>query len=140
MSRRTQRIAEQLQHEIGQLLLDGVKDPRVGFVTVTGVDVSPDLGHANVYFTPHGDEKQQRRTARGLESSSRWIRGEIGRRLRLKRVPQIDFRLDHTLDRAADLEVLFDRIHREQVEQPGEESQEAENALEASETDAEDQE
>ena len=118
MSRRAERVAQQLQHEIGALLLDGLKDPMVGFITITAVRVSPDLGHASIYYTAYGDAARRRRAGKGLESGVHWMRREIARRLGLKRVPVLEFRYDETLDEAARIDCLLEEVRQEPPPQP----------------------
>jgi len=115
---RLRRVAEQLQQEIGSLLIDGVKDPRIGFVTVTEVRVSPDLGYAKVYYTALGDERTLRRVRSGLKSSAAWLRAEISRRLRMKRIPQLDFVYDDSLQRATRIERILDGLRADSEPEP----------------------
>lgn len=108
---RLERVGEQIQQEVGRLLIDGVKDPRIGFVTITGVRVSADLGHAKVFYTALGDDRALRKVASGLASSAAWLRTEIGRRLRAKRVPELEFVYDESLRRASRIEHILDELH-----------------------------
>lgn len=96
MSRRTQRIAEQLRAEIARLLREEVADPRIGLVTLTGVDVAPDLGNARVLWSTLGDDPEA--TARGLESAAGFLRRRLAATLPLKRVPELRFRHDPSLE------------------------------------------
>lgn len=96
MSRRTQRIAEQLRAEIARVLREEVADPRIGLVTLTGVDVAPDLANARVYWSTLGGDVEA--TARGLESAAGFLRGRLARALPLKRVPELRFRHDPSLE------------------------------------------
>ncbi len=122
MSRRTERVAELIQHEVGRMLLDGIRDPRVGFVTVTGVTVSPDLSHAKIHYMVHGDDRARRDAARGLRSSTPRIRRGLAKTLSLKRVPELTFEYDETLERAERIEKIIDELHSdrpaEAVEEP----------------------
>ena len=99
MSRRTERIAEQLKGEISRVLLQEIEDPRIRLVSLTRVDVAPDLSHALVYWSTLGEEGEEdiARVAQGLESAAAFIRGRMARELPLRRVPALRFRYDPSL-------------------------------------------
>jgi ribosome-binding factor A len=97
-SRRPHRIGDQIQKEISALLSKGVKDPRIGFVTITGVDMTPDLHLAKVFYTVLGDESIRRDTERGLKKAVPFLRHELGQRIRLRYTPDLMFVFDATLD------------------------------------------
>ena len=107
---RLQRLSEQIQEEISALLLKGLKDPRIGFVTITGVDVSPDLSRAWVYFCTPGDEEQRERSRSGLQSAAGFIRKTLGKRLHIKQIPAFEFRYDTSLDRGDKIEQLLSEV------------------------------
>ena len=99
MSRRTERIGEQLRAEIARILREETTDPRIGMVTLTRVDVAPDLGNARVYWSAMTDEAEAlEATARGLESAAPFVRRCLARVLALRRVPELRFRHDPSLD------------------------------------------
>ena len=98
MTRRTSRVADQIQGAIAELLLREIKDPRVGMVTLTGVNVSPDLRHARVYFSVFGDQAQRERSLAGLRSATSFIRSRIARRLQLRVAPEVVFEFDPSLE------------------------------------------
>jgi len=101
MSRqRQEKVAEALRDEIAEIL-GNLKDPRIGFASVVRVEVSPDLRYARVYVSVLGDEKQKANTMEGLRSARGFIRAEVGRRVRLFRTPEVDFRLDESLEKGA---------------------------------------
>lgn len=91
---RTHRVAEQMKKELGDILNRKLKDPRVGFVTVTDVVVTNDLQIAKVYVSVLGEESEKEATLLGLSKASGFIRSEIGRRIRLRKVPEINFEFD----------------------------------------------
>jgi len=98
MFKRSEKVAEAIHEIISELLVKGLKDPRIGFVTVTGVKVTDDLHHATVYFTVVGSDVEKKATAAGLASSCSFIRKERGKTLRMRYVPDIHFVYDTSLD------------------------------------------
>lgn len=105
--RRTDRINEQLKQEIAVLVRDAVRDPRVGVVTVTAVETSPELDHAKVYITTLGDEEEKEAALVGLRSAAPFIRGQLGRTLHIRRVPELHFHIDRVLEEATRIELLL---------------------------------
>ncbi len=104
---RRERLGDQLRVEIADLIQKEVRDPRVGFVTVTEVRMSPDLKHARVYVSILGDEEQTAESLDVLERSRGFLKSQIGHRLKLRYVPQLRFVLDETLDESARIESLL---------------------------------
>ncbi len=98
-------VREVLSESVGEL-----KDPRIGFVTVTGVKTSPDLRHASVYVSVLGGRRKQEATLAGLESSRGILQGRVNRELRLKRTPQLTFEYDPTVERGVRLSKLIDEL------------------------------
>lgn len=115
---RTDRINEQLRQEIALLLREEVRDPRAGLATVTAVATSPELDHAKVYVTALGDDGQKAEVVSGLRSAAPFIRGQLSRRLHMRRVPELHFELDRVLEEAARIESLL----REALPEPGDEN------------------
>jgi len=109
---RSQRVAEQLQREIAVIIQTELKDPRVGFLTISGVDVSRDLAHAKIFFTILGEndgDEDARKQVRGvLNQSTGYLRHVLGQRLRLRAIPQLLFFYDDTAVRSAHLNALID--------------------------------
>jgi ribosome-binding factor A len=95
---RPDRVGEQIRQEIGRLLSREVHDPRIGFVTVTRVKVSPDLQQARVFYTIIGDERVKRETARGLDAARPFLRRHLGSLMRLRRVPELTFEFDRSVE------------------------------------------
>lgn len=112
MTRRTQRVGEAMREALGELIQRQVKDPRVGFVTITAVRVTPDLGKAHVYYTVLGDDSSIEETQRGLESAAPYLRTETGRRVRLKTLPELHFHYDDTVDQGRRVDEVIAEIHR----------------------------
>lgn len=108
---RARRVAELVREEVAQLLMKGLKDPRVGFVSVMDVRMSADLRYATVYVSLYGDEKQKKGSLAGLRSSAGWMRREVAKRIRLRVAPEIRFMEDTTLDEAFHLEEIFREMH-----------------------------
>jgi ribosome-binding factor A len=105
--RRVDRINEQLRQEISFLIRDEVRDPRVGMATITDVATSPELDHARVYITALGSEEEKEAIVAGLRSAAPFIRGQLGRRLRMRRIPELHFELDRNLENAMRIERLL---------------------------------
>ncbi len=111
-TKRAQRVADSLLHEVAQILQKDVKDPRIGFVTLTGATVSPDLRVAKIYYTVLGEEQTRTASAQGLASARSFIRREVGQRLRLRVVPDVRFLYDDSLAQTLHLqEILEDLSH-----------------------------
>jgi ribosome-binding factor A len=105
---RMRRIDEAIRQVIGEAVAGELKDPRVGFVTVTDVRTSADLSHARVYVSVLGDAQLRESTLEGLSSAHGYIQGRVASELRLKRTPTLTFVYDDTTDRAMRIEALID--------------------------------
>lgn len=115
-SARPARVGTLLQAAIADLLLREVKDPRIGMVTVTGVDVSPDLKQARVFVSVFGDATAGAEALAGLGSARRFLQSQVARRLALRFTPALQFELDESLDRAERLDRLLRGIDGEEPE------------------------
>ena len=104
---RSRRVSELLLEEISWLIKRELKDPRIGFVTLTRVDVSKDLRHAKVYASIMGEEEERIRCIEGLKSAVGFIKKRLGENLRLKNLPNIDFILDTSLDNVKRIDELI---------------------------------
>src|SRR3954470_9498505 len=111
--KRPERVAQMVQQLLGEIFARGMRDPRIGFVTITGVKMSPDLREARVYWTVHGDAEQRKHTERGLESARGFLRREIGSALKLRVVPDVRFTYDEAIDRGDRIEQLIKQVHDE---------------------------
>ncbi len=110
-NRRPDRVAEAIREVVATVLAEGVKDPRVvGLVTVTGVDVTRDLRHAKVFVSIMGSDAERAATIDGLASLAAHLRARVGRELRLRLAPEITFRLDESIARAARIESLLAQV------------------------------
>lgn len=110
MSFRPERLAEAIKKEVSDLLREELKDPRIGFVTITSVEVSKDLRYANIYASVFGDPAEQKATLEALQKAQGFIRGELGRRIRLRYTPEITFKLDQSISRGSRLIALMEEV------------------------------
>lgn len=106
-SHRSRRLEEQLLRLLADLVRREVKDPRIGAVTLTAVEVSPDLSHATVYFLPFGIGKDPAPVAEGLGKAAGFLRTMVGKQLTLRHTPQLHFKLDTTLEKGMALNALI---------------------------------
>jgi ribosome-binding factor A len=121
--RRVERLASLLRREISELLSSGIRDARVhqGMVSITSVDVAGDLQHCKIYVSVFGTEEQKAQALDGLKAATPYVRGELGRRLQLRRIPELVFLLDRGLERGSTVLGLLhgleqERLQRQQVE------------------------
>jgi len=106
-------MADQVRDEIAEILAQGeLRDPRIGFATVTRVEVTADLAHARILVSVLGSEEAQRNTFEGLSSAAGYLRREITRRLRLRRSPELTFVLDHGPEEALKIEGLLQKLRQ----------------------------
>ncbi len=111
------RIDHEIQRLLGKFIAQDLKDPRLGFTTVTRVEITPDLRHAKVFVAIIGDRHVARQTMDALESASRFLRGELGREITLRHVPELTFVEDRSTERAIDLaKTLRDDVRPAAVE------------------------
>jgi ribosome-binding factor A len=109
MSERMRRVNESVRQVLAEALLE-LKDPRIGLVTVTGVDTAPDLRHAVVFVSVLGSEKKRRATLQGLEAAHGLLQLRLARQLRLKRTPQLTFEYDPSVERGVRMSRLIDEL------------------------------
>jgi ribosome-binding factor A len=105
---RPRRVAEQLQRELAELISHEVKDPRIGMVTLTGVDITPDYAHAKVYFTLLGGAEQVEVATAGLQRAAGFLRSQVAHRMKLRITPQLHFVHDTSVENGAHLSQLID--------------------------------
>jgi ribosome-binding factor A len=110
---RPDRVGAMVQELLGELFARGMRDPRIGFVTITGVKMSPDLREARVYWAVHGDAEQRKQTSKGLEKAKGFLRHEIAQSLKLRITPELLFSYDEAIDRGARIEELIKQVHDE---------------------------
>jgi ribosome-binding factor A len=109
MSDRMRRVNESIREALSEAL-PSLKDPRIGFVTITGVETSPDLNQARVFVSVLGGERKAARTLIGLNAARGTLQARLGRELRLKRTPQLAFQYDPTVERAVRMTKLIDEL------------------------------
>ena len=99
--------------ELAELISRQVKDPRIGFATVTRVEMTADLNHARVFVSVLGSPEEQQNSIEGLSSAAGFLRHEIGQRLALRRAPELDFILDHGAEAGEKIEMLLQQLHKD---------------------------
>jgi ribosome-binding factor A len=119
MNQRPSRVGDQIQAELASLLTRQVHDPGIGFLTITSVKVSPDLQQARVYYTTIGDDKARRESARALDRATPFLRRQVGQRLRLKRVPELTFFYDESIEKGDRVERILQELQAERAARPG---------------------
>lgn len=116
-SRRIERLNEQLRADVAELIAREMKDPRIaGLVSVTSVDLSPDLRHAHVYVSVLGSDVDRKHTLAGLRSASGFLRTQLAARLTTKRAPELQFSLDSSIERGERIMHLIREVEREEAE------------------------
>ncbi len=120
MTRRTEQVGDLIKEELSQLLEREVKDPQVGFVTLTGVEVSADLRNARVYFSVLGDEPAVAASLAALERAKGFLRRELSHRLTIRYVPELQFVLDRSIERGQHIADLLRQVREEEGPSQGE--------------------
>lgn len=118
MSYRSHRLAEELKNEISAIIAQEVKDPRVGFATVTAVEVTPDLRQARVLVSVLGSPQEKQETFEALARATGYIRRLVGARIRLRHTPELSFAYDDSIEHGDRMMRLFDEIRSESPEAP----------------------
>ena len=131
MSQRTQRLNSQLQQELMQLLQREMKDPRIGFATVTGVETAPDLSSARVWVSVLGSEEDRAESLRALSAAAPWLRRQLGERLHIRTIPQLLIRRDESIESGDRVLKLLRQIEGE--ESAGESDEAREDDVSAAE-------
>ena len=109
MTERMRRVNESVRHVLAEALLE-LKDPRIGLVTVTGVDTASDLRHATVYVSVLGSPRKRRASLQGLDAAHGLLQGRLARQLRMKRTPQLTFEYDPSVERGVRMTKLIDEL------------------------------
>ena len=112
-------MADLVQREISEILMRSIKDPRVGFVTITRVSVTEDCRSARIYFSVIGTEEEREQCLNGLDSARGFIRKELGRRIRLRHTPEIVFQFDPSIEYAIHIDKVIHQLHDEEGKDEG---------------------
>jgi len=113
--RRQERLQDQIRSEVAVMISEELKDPRIGFATVTRVELSADLGHARILVSVLGSEQVQQSTLEGLTSAAGYLRREITRRLSLRRAPELTLVLDHGPEEGQKIEALLEKLKNDKL-------------------------
>ena len=113
MSARPERVQEALRQEISRIVQSEIKDPRLGFITITKVDLTDDLRYARIYFSILGEDKEKKLALRGLNNAKGYIKGLLADRIKLRFMPEIAFAIDESLEHARHIYDILDRIKKE---------------------------
>ncbi|KZE71939.1 30S ribosome-binding factor RbfA [Paenibacillus elgii] len=108
---RVGRVGEQIKKELSQIIQSELKDPRIGFITVTGVDVTNDFSQAKVYLSVLGSDEQKEETLKALARGTGFIRSELGKRIRMRKIPELLFKFDASIDYGSKIETLIHQIN-----------------------------
>ena len=113
--RRVERVAALIRNEVSQLLINGIRDERIhlGMITITNVEVSGDLQHCKIYVSIYSEESKKNIVMSGLNAASGFLRGEIGRNLKLRRAPEIVFLLDRGIEKGTSVLNILERLDKE---------------------------
>ncbi|MBA4602088.1 30S ribosome-binding factor RbfA [Thermoactinomyces mirandus] len=114
---RVSRVGEQIKKVLSRIIQQEIKDPRIGFVTVTGVEMSGDLQIAKVYVSILGSSEQKQQTWQGLEKAKGFIRSELGHRIQLRHVPELIFVADQSLEYSENINRLLHDVHKQEKEE-----------------------
>lgn len=117
--KRSIQVAEALKREASDIIANSLKDPRLGFITVTGADMADDLRYARIFISILGDEDARKKSLQGLESAKGFVRRELGQRLRLKFTPEIDFKFDETVAQGDRIDRLLHQLSEEKRDGAG---------------------
>lgn len=114
-SKRSEQLEKSLIKEINNIIYRKINDPRIKFVTITRIKVSPDLKYADIFVTIFNDEAQQKKALKGLKNATKFIRGELGKDLKLRYVPNIKFKIDKDLEYQYKLLDIITEVHEKQL-------------------------
>ncbi|BBH20828.1 ribosome-binding factor A [Paenibacillus baekrokdamisoli] len=114
---RVGRVGEQIKKELSQLIQTELKDPRIGFITVTGVELTNDLSQAKVYLSVLGTDEQKEETLKALARGTGFLRSELGKRIRFRHTPELIFKFDNSIEYGSRIESLISNINNDKGEQ-----------------------
>lgn len=119
MSGRHVRVAEEIKREVSVIIAKEVKDPRLGMISITDVDVSRDLSFAKIYFSMLGTEEEREKSLEGLNRAKGFIRSELAKRLRLRHTPEVTFHFDGSLEQGAKMDALLKSLQVDSSKKEG---------------------
>ncbi|OBR66820.1 ribosome-binding factor A [Paenibacillus oryzae] len=108
---RVGRVSEQIKKELSQIIQAELKDPRIGFITVTGVEATSDLSQARIYLSVLGNDEQKEATLKALASATGFLRSELGKRMKLRHTPELLFKFDSSIEYGSRIESLLESIN-----------------------------
>ncbi len=114
---RPERVQEALRQEISRIIQEDLKDPRLGFLTITNVELTKDLRYAKVYFSVLGDAKKKRLALKGLTSAKGYIKNIISDRIKLRFMPELDFRIDESIEHTKEIYDILDKLKKEKQDE-----------------------
>jgi len=114
--KRSEKVADLIHKEISEMLVKRIKDPRIGFITITRVEASEDCRSAKVYFSVTGTREDRERSMKGLSSAKGYVRKELGRRIRLRHTPEIIFKFDPSIEYAIHIEEVIRHLKEDEGE------------------------
>lgn len=109
-TQRTERVQEALRQEISRIVHRELKDPRLGFITITALELTRDLRYAKIYFSVLGDSKKKRLALKGLNSAKGYIKNLIADRIKLRLMPELDFRIDESFEKIKKIHEILDKL------------------------------
>ncbi|NLJ81263.1 MAG: 30S ribosome-binding factor RbfA [Firmicutes bacterium] len=112
MVERHVRVGEEIKREISVIIANEVKDPRLGMISITDVDVSRDLSFAKIFFSMLGDEQERKTTLSGLDRAKGFIRSELAKRIRVRHIPELTFHFDPSLEEGARINALLKTLQK----------------------------
>lgn len=118
MTQRTDKIRELLKEEISDIIFREFKDPRLGFITIIDTEVTSDLRHAKVFVSVLGSEEERERNVAVLNKAKHFVRQALGKRIKMKTLPEIEFKLDTTVDRGVRMLELLEQVKHDDDEKP----------------------
>ncbi len=122
MGTRPERVQEAIRQEISIIIHNEIKDPRLGFLTVTGVELTKDLRYARVYFSVLGEDKDKYLALKGLKSAKGYIKGRLADKIKMRFMPEIEFKIDDTLEKTERVFRILDKLNKEKGNEKDEKS------------------
>lgn len=116
--KRAERVARLLKEELSQFLLQEFKDPRLGLITISEVKLSADMQHAKIFVAVHGGEETEAEAMKILQGAAGFLRGQLGRRLHLRLIPELNFTVDHSLDHVFKINKILKEVLPKEEEEP----------------------